>query len=215
MQWCFASFLRSFLFLFLLFLQTFSHIAMGDSSKEMGLSDHVFKDLVHGKDVKVSPGAKGTVLVFLSIRCPCSHGHMQILKDLSKDFTDFSFYGVHSNTDEDLSLSQKYFLDSKLPFPVIQDDQAKLADHFRAFKTPHAFILSAPSHGPSVSPFHLPVVYRGGVTSSSQDPASGLQYLRNALMDLQKGNKVGQPETRTLGCHILRKSNNPFKSKPG
>ena len=98
--------------------------------------------LLTGKMLNVKPGNKGTVVVFLSAKCPCSDSHVPVLKKLAEEFKDFSFVAIHSNADEQIDSSKSYFETAKLPFPVLQDEKSKIADEYRAFKTPHVFVLS-------------------------------------------------------------------------
>jgi len=151
-------------------------------------------DLLTGKTVDIKPGGKGTVVVFLSASCPCSNAHIAAMKKLSEDFKSFAFAAIHSNADEALEPSRKYFRAAQLPFPVLQDTGAKIADEYKASKTPHAYVLSPEGK----------IVYKGGVTSSASAAPAAKQYLRNALADLSAGRAVQQNETRTLGCMIAR-----------
>lgn len=151
-------------------------------------------------DVKISTttkSAKGTVVVFLSAKCPCSNSHVSEIKGLAEKYKDFKFVGVHSNVDEELELSKKYFTLYALPFPVIQDEKAALADSFKALKTPHAYILSPEGE----------VVFQGGVTDSASGNAAKNHYLAAALEDLQQNRRVKTAQVRTLGCVILREKN--------
>ena len=143
---------------------------------------------------EVKAGAKGLVLAFLSAKCPCSHSHLGELKSLAKEFTGFAFVGVHANGDEPLDLSQKYFKEAALGFPVIRDVEQKLAKEFRALKTPHAFVVSPAGA----------LLFKGGISSSSDFARAEHRYLREALEDLDQGRAVRNPSARTLGCVIAR-----------
>jgi hypothetical protein len=151
-------------------------------------------DVVSGKKVELKAGGKGSVLVFLSAECPCSNSHIEILKKLAKDFPHFTFLAVHSNQNESLRETKEYFQKAALPFPVIQDAGAKIADEYKALKTPHAFLLA-----PNGS-----ILYKGGVTSSANGPSADTQYLRDALAEVEAGKTVSRPVGRTLGCVISR-----------
>jgi thioredoxin-related protein len=153
------------------------------------------KNLLTGKDVDVKAGSKGTVAVFMSAKCPCSNSHTGLVKKLSEEFKDFTFVAVHSNADEEMSFAKSYFENVGFPFPVIEDAAGKLADQYKALKTPHAFLLSPDGK----------VIFKGGVTGSTDDPAaSKQQYLRDALRDVQAGRPVKVSYARPLGCPISR-----------
>jgi peroxiredoxin len=157
----------------------------------------VFKgeNILTGREIEV--GAKksqAVVVIFLSSKCPCSDSHIAELQDLSRDFSDFEFVGIHSNVDEDLEFSKNYFEQKKLPFVVLQDRSAQLADRFKAFKTPHAFVLGSEGQ----------ILYQGGVTNSAQFSRANRKFLREALEDIRAHKAVRTPEGRTLGCVIAR-----------
>lgn len=154
------------------------------------------KSVIDDRQVEVGQATKkALVVVFLSAVCPCSNSHLAELKSLNTDFPDFDFVGVHSNTDESKELTLSYFKTANLPFPVVQDSKAKLADEFKALKTPHVFVILNDGK----------TAYRGGVSSSRHfDDKTDRKYLREALTDLAVGRAVKTPEGRTLGCVISR-----------
>jgi peroxiredoxin len=139
---------------------------------------------------------KATIVVFLSAKCPCSGSHEQTLKDLAAKFSPkgFQFVAVHSNVDEDPTLASQHFSKASLPFPVLQDDHAALADRFGALKTPHVFVLKQGE-----------VVFQGGVDDSKNSPQAKEHFLLNALNDLDQGKLPEVKQVRALGCIIKRK----------
>ncbi len=143
-------------------------------------------------------GKKGLVVVFLSVKCPCSNSHVAEFKDLSVKFPEFSYVAIHSNTDEGKELSRPYFEKVAFSFPVIEDKNSELADLFHAIKTPHSFILRPDGN----------IAYQGGVSNSHDCSKSDRKYLREALEDIQTGKPVRTPEGRTLGCSISRGEKN-------
>lgn len=152
------------------------------------------RDLLNEKAVEIKPGQKGTVVVFMSAKCPCSNSHVSIIKQLASEFKNFSFVVIHSNRDENIEASKSYFQKAELTFPVIQDDNAKLANELKAFKTPHAFVLDPQGN----------ILYKGGVTNSVVGQTASKQFLREALMNIDTGKPPKNPEGRTLGCMISR-----------
>lgn len=140
------------------------------------------------------PSKSPTLLVFLSSKCPCSMSHVGELQTLAKEFPDVQFVGVNSNTDESLESAHAYFKSLNFNFPILRDEGLKLADRFRASKTPHAFL-----QGPDGK-----VLYQGGVSNSSKFPQADRKFLREALEDLKAGKKIRTPEARALGCAITR-----------
>ena len=179
-------------------MKTLLFVSMMFFAASSGFGAITGQDLLSGKKIDVAPGTKGTVLVFLSARCPCSNSHIALLKSLAKDYKDFSFVAVHSNADEPSDEAKTYFKGSELPFPVIQDEGTKIADGYKALKTPHAFLLSPDGK----------ILYKGGVTNSNRADRADVQFLRDALADVEAGQPVKVAEGRALGCNISRGEKN-------
>lgn len=159
------------------------------------------RDALNSQSLKVTAaGKKGIVVVFLSAVCPCSNSHVGELATLAKEHPNFAFVGVHSNSDEPKEITQKYFHEINLPFPIIQDEGAKIADELKAYKTPHAFVVLANGD----------IAYRGGVSSSRNFAAADKKFLRDALEDLDHNRAVRTAEGRTLGCIISRGSSDAW-----
>lgn len=153
-------------------------------------------DLLTNKSVTVTndAGKKGLVVVFLSAICPCSNSHVSEINSLSEEFKDFTFIGVHSNSEEELKMSTDYFKEVNLKFPIIQDVKYGLANKYKALKTPHVFIINSSDQ----------ILYQGAVSDSRQFPDAKEKLLRESLKALQKGQKISNPKTRPLGCVISR-----------
>lgn len=152
-------------------------------------------DLLTDKKIQISAGSKkGLVVVFLSASCPCSNSHVAEISKIANEYGDFNFVAVHSNANEDSAISKNYFADKKLPFPVIQDSGAKLANQFKALKTPHVFVVQPNGE----------IAYQGGVTNSADCARADKHLLREALDDLKQNHLVRTPNGRTLGCIIKR-----------
>ncbi len=101
---------------------------------------------------------------------------------------------VQSNTDEDETVSAFHFQQSGLPFPVIRDVQARIANQFGALKTPHAFIV-----GPQGQCW-----FNGGVDDTKDASKATKFFLKTALSDLVAGREPKEKNVRTLGCVIKR-----------
>lgn len=153
-------------------------------------------DVVAEKEQQLQfPSEKSaTIAVFISAKCPCSASHEEILKNLSSEFKEFSFVGIHSNSDESSEVTKKHFQESRLPFPVLQDKKNILANKLGALKTPHVFVLDKKGE----------LIYQGGVTDSHVGPSAKKNYLKEVLEDLRAGKTPRHKEGRALGCYIQR-----------
>jgi hypothetical protein len=145
----------------------------------------------------LSPSLKARVIVFLSTRCPCSQSHEAKLRSAVREFPNVQFVGVHSNMDEPLAEARSFFEKEDLPFPVIQDTKAHLADALGALKTPHVFIYDPRGKR----------LFSGGIDETHHGELAKKNYLRDALLSVEAGKSPDPSEVRTLGCFISRSSN--------
>lgn len=104
------------------------------------------------------------------------------------------FVAVHSNQDENVEGAKSHFQSAGFSFPVIRDEGTKIADEYRALKTPHAFVV-----GPKGECW-----FNGGVDDSNDSSKATKHFLRNALIDLKNGTEPREKQVRTLGCVIKR-----------
>lgn len=147
--------------------------------------------------IKLSAAPKATVVAFLSARCPCSASHEVALKTLAEQYAGkgFQFVGIHSNADEDTTLTRAHFAEAKLPFAILEDSSdASLADAFGAIKTPHVFVVSPQGD----------ILYQGGVDNSKSLDRASKHYLKEVLAALDAGKEAPVKLARTLGCAITR-----------
>lgn len=156
-------------------------------------------NLIDSKKININfrdNSKKGTVVIFMSAKCPCSDSHVPVVKKLSANFKNFEFVIIHSNADETKKDAYNYFKKAALNLNVIEDLHSKIADDFKAFKTPHAFVVNPRGQ----------IVYQGGVTNSSHAASADKHFLEDALKDLNANKSVQLAEGRTLGCVIMRES---------
>lgn len=137
---------------------------------------------------------KPYVVVFLSKDCPCSRGNLDYLSALSREFKDVQFIGVHSKKGTKPEEVNAYLADKKLSFDVINDSDLKIANQFKALKTPHVFVVSTSGD----------VIYNGGVTNTTSPVNAKEHFLKTTLLELKNHQTISHPETRTLGCFITR-----------
>lgn len=154
-------------------------------------------DLLTNNSIKISTqftDKKALIFIFMSSKCPCSNSHVSEVKSLQKKYSDFTFFIVHSNVNEEIEFSKKYFASLELPITVLQDSEAKLADTLKAYKTPHSFVVSPKGE----------ILYKGGVTNSNTAEKADKHYLAEALEDIQNIRPVKITEAKALGCFISR-----------
>jgi len=128
--------------------------------------------------------ARGLVVVFVSSRCPYVAQARQPLAELFKQHGGkFGFVAINANQNESAD-DVKADAARNFPFPVLRDEDAKVAELYAAERTPEVFLID----GKGV------IRYHGGVGELGQ-----------ALSDLSAGRTVARSETKAFGCTIKRK----------
>lgn len=141
-----------------------------------------------------SGSKKTTVVIFLSKDCPCSKANLDYLNELARNYKEFTFVGVHSKKGSKLEEINAYLQDKKLNFDVLNDSDLKIADQFKALKTPHVFVVNTKGE----------IIYNGGVTDTTFPGNAKDHFLKTTLNEIQSNQIITHPETRTLGCFIAR-----------
>ncbi len=159
------------------------------------LNDITGTNVRSSNETTVTTGQQGTVLVFLSARCPCSNSHVEEIRSLSQKYKSFSFAAIHSNANETIEEAKVYFDKKDLPFPVLIDINNKWANHYQAFKTPHAVVLDAQGG----------VIYQGGISNKRVFDQADQKYLRTTLEIIESKRKLASSKEEVMGCGIKRK----------
>jgi hypothetical protein len=145
------------------------------------------------------------VVAFLGTECPLSKLHGARLAELSKQYgpRKVAFIGINSNQQDTPSEIAQCAGDSKIEFPVLKDPGSKIADQFKAERTPEVFVLDA----------NRVVRYWGRIDDQfgvgyARSKATQ-SYLADALEELLADKAVSRPEVEPVGCHIGRVSRRP------
>jgi thiol-disulfide isomerase/thioredoxin len=145
--------------------------------------------------------AKAVVVAFLGTECPVSNSYVAVLASLSKKYESkgVRFVGVYSNRQDDTAAVAKHAKEFSIPFVVLKDEGAALADRFAAKRTPEAFVLDGTRT----------VRYRGRIDDQFDKGIKRVQPknrdLVNALDAVLSGQAVTQAATEPTGCIIGRK----------
>ena len=148
---------------------------------------------------------KAVVVVFLGTACPVSNGQLIELTRLHKDYADkgVQFLGINSNQQDKRADVAKHAKEREIPFPVLKDEGAKVADLFHAERTPEVFLLDEKST----------IRYRGRISDQFGVDVKKLQPTVRELADAIDAVLAGKPvtvsETIAPGCKIAR----PIKPK--
>ena len=141
-------------------------------------------------------GKAGTVLIFVSTRCPVSNMYNERMQKIAEDFKakGVSVVGINSNVAEAPAEIKSHAAEKNLTFPILKDAGAKIADRLGAARTPEAFFLDAQNR----------LVYHGALDNAQNPVMVNTHHLRNALDAVLSGKTVERPEVKAFGCTIKR-----------
>ena len=139
---------------------------------------------------------KATVILFLSVQCPCSNAYNARIAALAKTLSDkpVRLVGVYSNQDETAQQIVAHAKKNGFTFPIYKDERALCADHLGASLTPEVFVVDS-RH----------VLQYAGRIDTSRDPAEVTSHdLADAVESVVAGRQPKQKDTHAFGCAIVR-----------
>lgn len=167
-------------------------LAIGATMSEFKLSD------LSGKERTLSSvsGAKGTVLVFVSVQCPVSNAYNERYEKLADDYKaqGVNFVAIYSNVTESNDDVKNHVAAHKFTFTVLRDKDNRVADMLGAEHTPEAYFLDASKK----------LVYRGRIDNSRDESGVNSKDLRDAIDATLAGKPVTKNYVRAFGCSIKR-----------
>ena len=139
---------------------------------------------------------QATVFVFGSTQCPISNLYTPRLAEIAGKYQGrgVELFLIDSNSDDSLASLQHYATSRKLPFPVVKDAGASMADWLSASCTPEAVIVDPNGE----------VRYRGRIDDNVDRSKVIHSDVREALDALLAGKPVVRPRTLAKGCAIFR-----------
>ncbi len=145
-----------------------------------------------------TPGAKATVLIFVSSTCPIANGYVPEINRLVDDYGEqgIDLCVVHT---EDLAPqdAQNHLEQFGYRCKVLLDPRRELVGVTGATITPEAAVLSPSGN----------LLYRGRIDDRFPDvgiqkPVAAKTELRDALDAIVAGKPIETPRTRAVGCYI-------------
>ncbi len=128
----------------LIFLLIFA-APLSAADKTKTIDSFSLSDARTGKPVALTDFAqsKAIVVVFLGTACTISNCQLIELAQLHKQYSGkgVQFLGINSNQQDKIADVARHAKDNEIPFPVLKDVGAKVAEKFRAQRTPEAFVL--------------------------------------------------------------------------
>ncbi len=147
------------------------------------------------------------VVAFLGTECPLAKLYGPRLAELQRQYEDkgVAFVGINANTQDSLAEITAYVTKHKISFPMLKDVGSRVADQFKAERTPEVFLLDE----------KRTVRYHGRVDDQYLIGLSRYKVKRRdlalAIDELLAGKPVSVSHTDPIGCHIGRPSRNEPK----
>ncbi len=183
--------------------------AIAQKSIELGTqlpSDNVKMKDVSGKMVAIKDvkGKNGTLVVFSCNTCPyvVKNQDRQRAINAYAEEKGLGVIIINSNEkmrdgDDSFEAMQAYAKDQGYKWKYVVDTDSKVADAFRATRTPEIFLFDKEGK----------LVYKGAIDDSPSDASSvKREHLKEAINELVSGKAISLTETKSVGCTIKRKS---------
>lgn len=154
------------------------------------------------KDVLAKESTKAVVLEWFNPDCPFVKKHHEAnttMKDLAKKYADQGvvWMAVNSNypgsQGSGLDRNKKAVEDYKIAYPVLLEDDSKVATAYGAKRTPEMYVIGKDGT----------VVYHGAIDSDRSARELGeTNYVDQALKAYLAGETVATPRTQAYGCTV-------------
>jgi peroxiredoxin len=156
---------------------------------DLGGKTHWLKDY-RGKIVAIA---------FIATQCPISNDYNDRMRAISEQYArqNVIFLGINSNFNEPPAEIKEHAAKNKLSFPILKDEGNKVADAYRAARTPEMFVIDAQGV----------LRYHGRIDNSRDVRRVNRQDLREALNQMMAGAPVSLAEGKAFGCPIKRIQN--------
>jgi peroxiredoxin len=172
------------------------------------VADFRLPDL-QGKTVSLSgfSNGKAVVVLFLGTECPINNAYLPRLAELYREYSPkgVQFVGINSNRQDTIERMKAHAARYEIPFPVLRDENAVVADQLHARRVPEVVVLDG----------QRKVRYQGRISDQFGVGYKRAQATREdlavALDELLAGKPVSQPTTAVAGCLIARE----VKAKSG
>jgi peroxiredoxin len=151
--------------------------------------------------------SKAVVVVFVGTECPVNAAYWPTLAALHKEYSPrgVQFLAINANVQDPAPRVAEHAKKNEIPFPVLKDDGAVVADQFGAKRTPEAFVLDG----------ERTIVYRGRIDDQYGINITRPQPTRREVAEVLDQVLAGKPvtiaSTDAPGCFIAR----PVKPKEG
>jgi peroxiredoxin len=150
----------------------------------------------HERALSSLRGKNGTVLIFVSVRCPVSNAYNERMEKLFEDYKarGVSVVGINANASESADEIRAHAKEKGLAFVILKDNGNKIADRLGAGHTPEVFFLDAGGK----------LVYHGAIDNAQNPAMVNANHLRNAIDATLDGKQIERADVKAFGCSIKR-----------
>ncbi len=139
---------------------------------------------------------KVAVVMFIATECPVSNAYNDRMEKLYETYgkKGVAILGVNSNKAEDVKRITAHSKEHGFKFPVLKDEQNKIADLYGAEVTPETFVINPQGK----------LLYHGRIDDSRKGDNIQSNDLADALNAVLAGKAVAKTEAKAVGCSIKR-----------
>lgn len=143
-------------------------------------------------------GTQGTLLLFISTRCPVSNNYDERMEALHREYgpRGVRVVGINPNRNEPVEEVRRHAQEKGLTFTILKDAGNRIADYLGASVTPEAYLLDT----------QRVLRYHGRLDADQHEPSLNSNELREALDALLNGQDITNLGRKAFGCTIKRVS---------
>lgn len=171
----------------------FKSLKIGDAAPTFSLKNYDGKDYALPQLLKDN---KLVVVMFIATRCPVSNAYDDRMQKLQESYAKkgVAIVGINSNIKELVSEIAEHSKSHGFTFPILKDENNKIADLYGAQVTPETYVIAPDGK----------IMYHGRIDDSRNAEKVQTQDLAVALDALLAGKAVSVAETKAFGCSIKR-----------
>ncbi|MFM7858069.1 MAG: thioredoxin family protein [Flammeovirgaceae bacterium] len=165
-----------------------------------GLESVRLQNAYTNETVSINQYAVPIVIVFTSNECPFDNYYKIRIKEMIKAYLGkVQFLLINSNQDAQESTEKMAIHNTDLGIPYLADKEQQAMEILQARKSPEVFLLKNEEG-------KLVVQYSGAIDDNPQVASAAKQfYLKSAIDNLLRGEKIEINNTRAVGCTIKKK----------
>jgi peroxiredoxin len=147
-------------------------------------------------DLAANVNKNGILVIFVSVQCPVSNAYNQRMEALAQQWRarGFAVVGINSNRTESPDAIAAHAREHGLTFPILKDNDNRLADALGASFTPETYLFDSSGT----------LRYHGRIDDSKDPSGISKRDLTDALEALSSGKTISVTETKAFGCTIKR-----------